>query len=156
MIVTGLFLWWPSNSKGWGGILYPRIGQGGRTFWKDIHSVTGIYVSSFALFLLLHRFAMGKELGWILKAIRQFSAGRGVSQDWTTSSADLLAARTARSNSAMHDMSHMAGMGSMGGAADMSVSPNAEHTGVWVDTVRCWTARTLSVAITRWLRRWHR
>lgn len=32
---------------------------------------------------------------------------------------------------AMHDMSHMAEMHAMSGAADMSVSPHAEHTGVW-------------------------
>ena len=45
MILTGLFLWWPRNAKGLGGVLYPRLRQGGRTFWKDIPSVTGIYVS---------------------------------------------------------------------------------------------------------------
>jgi len=32
MIVTGLFLCWPRNSKGLGGILYPRLRSGGRTF----------------------------------------------------------------------------------------------------------------------------
>ena len=53
MILTGLFLWWPSQTKGLGGILYPRLGQGRRGLWKDIHAVTGIYVSFFALFLLL-------------------------------------------------------------------------------------------------------
>jgi uncharacterized iron-regulated membrane protein len=131
MIVTGLFLWWPSNTNGLGGILYPRLGQGGRSFWKDIHSVTGIYVSFFALFLLFTGLPWAKGWGGYLKAIRHFSAGRAVSQDWTTSSADVLAARTARSGSVMHDMSTMAGMHSTDGAANMSVSPHAEHTGVW-------------------------
>jgi uncharacterized iron-regulated membrane protein len=124
MIVTGLFLWWPSNSRRLGGILYPRVGQGGRAFWKDIHSVTGIYVSFFALFLLFTGLPWSKSWGGYLKAIRHFSAGRAVSQDWTTSSAEVLAARTARSNSAKHDiskmpghdMSQMAGMDSMSGA----------------------------------------
>ena len=52
MILTGLFLWWPRDAKGLAGILYPRLKQGKRIFWRDIHAVTGIYVSFFALFLL--------------------------------------------------------------------------------------------------------
>ncbi len=128
MVVTGLFLWWPSNTKRLGGILYPRTSLGGRAFWKDIHSVTGIYVSFFALFLLLTGLPWAKSWGGYLKAIRRYSAGRAVSQDWTTSSAEVLAARTARSNAAMHDMSKM---GSMPGMADMSISPHAEHTSVF-------------------------
>jgi uncharacterized iron-regulated membrane protein len=125
MIVTGLFLWWPSNTKGLGGILYPRIKQCGRVFWKDIHSVTGIYVSFFALFLLFTGLPWAKSWGGYLKAIRHFSAGRAVSQEWTTSSADVLAARAARSSSSIHDTSHISG------GANMSISPHAEHAGVW-------------------------
>ena len=139
MIVTGLFLWWPSNSRRLGGILYPRIGQGGRAFWKDIHSVTGIYISFFALFLLFTGLPWAKSWGGYMKAVRHLSAGRATNQDWTTSSAEVLAARNARSDSAMHDMSkmpghdmsHMADMKFMSGTADMNVSPHPEHTGVF-------------------------
>jgi uncharacterized iron-regulated membrane protein len=63
MIVTGLFLWWPCNTNGLGGVLYPRLRAGGRTFWKDIHSVTGIYVSLFALFLLFTGLPWAKAWG---------------------------------------------------------------------------------------------
>ena len=125
MIVTGLFLWWPSNTRHLGGILYPRIGLGGRAFWKDVHSVTGIYVSFFALFLLFTGLPWAKSWGGYLKAIRHLSAGRAANQDWTTSSAEAFAARQARSGAAKHDMNGMKG------AAAMSVSPHAEHTGVW-------------------------
>jgi uncharacterized iron-regulated membrane protein len=97
MILTGLFLWWPSNSKGLGGVLYPRWHSGGRTFWKDIHAVTGIYVSFFALFLLFTGLPWAKSWGGYLKAVRQLSAGRITTQDWTTSSAEIAAARTQRS-----------------------------------------------------------
>lgn len=131
MIVTGLFLWWPRSTKGLGGILYPRLGQGGRAFWKDIHSVTGIYVSFFALFLLFTGLPWAKSWGGYLKAIQHFSAGHAVSQDWTTSSADVLAARAARSKSATRDISNMPEMHSIDSAANMSMSPHAEHTGVW-------------------------
>ncbi len=85
MIVTGLFLWWPSNTKGLAGVLYPRLREGGRTFWKDIHSVTGIYISFFAMFLLFTGLPWAKGWGGYLKAVRHLSAGHAVLQDWTTS-----------------------------------------------------------------------
>jgi len=121
MIVTGLFLWWPSNANGLAGILYPRLREGGRTFWKDIHSVTGIYVSFFALFLLFTGLPWAKGWGGYLKAIRNLSAGHAVRQDWTTSSADELAARSARSSAAQPDMSGMSTM------HDMPGMPTAHH-----------------------------
>ena len=40
------------NARGLGGVLYPRLGQGAKKFWRDIHAVVGIWVSVFALFLL--------------------------------------------------------------------------------------------------------
>ncbi len=127
MVLTGLFLWWPRDATGLGGVLYPRLRQGGRGFWKDIHAVTGIYVSFFALFLLLTGLPWAKSWGGYLKAVRHFGAGRAMGQDWTTSSAEVLAARVARSRaslpaaSATHAMDH----------ADLNVSLHAEHTGVW-------------------------
>jgi uncharacterized iron-regulated membrane protein len=108
MIITGLFLWWPENTRRLGGVLYPRFGLSGRPFWKDVHSVFGIYVSVFALFLLLTGLPWAKSWGGYLKAIRHFTAGRAVTQDWTTSSAEVMAARQARSDMhAMHDMQAM-------------------------------------------------
>lgn len=40
MILTGLFLWWPRNVNGAGGVLYPRLGRD-RRFWRDLHGVAG-------------------------------------------------------------------------------------------------------------------
>lgn len=129
MILTGLFLWWPRESKGLAGVLYPRLRAGGRTFWKDIHAVTGIYVSFFALFLLFTGLPWAKAWGGYLKAIRHLSAGRIVQQDWTISSADTLAARNARSASA--DMSGMSTMHTMPnhmeGMANMDANEHAQH-----------------------------
>src|ERR1700761_6528306 len=107
MIVTGLFLWGPSNTRGLGGVLYPRFGLRGRPFWKDVHSVVGIYVSALALFLLFTGLPWAKSWGGYLKVIRHLSAGRAVSQDWVTSSSQVAAARQARSSMAMQDMPGM-------------------------------------------------
>jgi uncharacterized iron-regulated membrane protein len=131
MILTGLFLWWPANTNRLGGVLYPRLGLGSRAFWKDIHSVTGIYVSFFALFLLFTGLPWAKSWGGYLKAIRHISAGRAVSQDWTTSSEDVLAARRSRSSMTMQNPSPEAGMHARSGGGDMNMSAHAEHTGVW-------------------------
>jgi uncharacterized iron-regulated membrane protein len=144
MIVTGLFLWWPSNAKGLGGVLYPRLRAGGRTFWKDIHSVTGIYISFFALFLLFTGLPWAKAWGGYLKAIRHLSAGHAVKQDWTTSSADEFAARSSRSAAAnpnaaanadtsgmstMHTMPGMPASHHMEGMTNMDASQHAQHNG---------------------------
>lgn len=53
MLVTGLYLWWPRDARGLAGTLYPRLGQGRRVFWRDLHAVTGVWISAFALFLLV-------------------------------------------------------------------------------------------------------
>lgn len=49
MTLTGLYLWWPRNTRGLAGVLYPRLRSGSRTFWRDLHATVGVY---FALVLL--------------------------------------------------------------------------------------------------------
>lgn len=53
MLGTGLYLWWPRETTGIAGVLYPRMNRGKRVFWRDLHAVTGIWVSTFAMFLLI-------------------------------------------------------------------------------------------------------
>jgi uncharacterized iron-regulated membrane protein len=129
MILTGLFLWWPRNAKGFAGVLYPRLRQGPRTFWRDIHAVTGIYVSFFALFLLFTGLPWAKGWGAYLKAARHLGGGHAVKQDWATSSSEAVAARIARTNgvSPTGDMSGTSGMNDMKGMPGMSSSEHAEH-----------------------------
>ena len=85
LLVTGLYLWWPRNAKGSAGVLYPRLRDGSRTFWRDIHAVTGVWISSFALFLLVTGLPWALVWGAALKEVRaiDFSA----QQDWTQSRA---------------------------------------------------------------------
>ncbi|MCA3728253.1 MAG: PepSY domain-containing protein, partial [Phenylobacterium sp.] len=53
MILTGLVLWFPRGGREPGGVLWPRLGLGGRLAWRGLHAVTGFWVSGIALFLLL-------------------------------------------------------------------------------------------------------
>lgn len=92
MILTGLFLWWPRGG-GLGGVLYPRLRSGGQRFWRDLHGVTGFWVSFFALFLLLSGLPWAKSWGSYLKAVRTIASGPVVKQDWSTGSADEMKTR---------------------------------------------------------------
>lgn len=51
LILTGLYLWWP-RGRGLAGIVWPRLSLGGRTALRDLHAVTGFWVSGLALILL--------------------------------------------------------------------------------------------------------
>jgi uncharacterized iron-regulated membrane protein len=83
MIVTGLFLWWPRETRGLAGALYPRLQMGRRVFWRDLHAVTGCWVSLFALFLLVTAqpwttvagAGIGKIRSWMTEAPRDWTQG---------------------------------------------------------------------------------
>ncbi len=85
LIVTGLYLWWPRNAQGVAGIIYPRLRDGSRTFWRDIHAVTGIWISALALFLLVTGLPWALVWGAALKEVRSVDFSK--QQDWTQSRA---------------------------------------------------------------------
>ncbi len=83
MIVTGLCLWWPRHSRGMAGVLYPRFGGGSRMMWRDLHAVTGIWICSFALFLLVSGLPWAKSWGNYLRTVRRLTGTASSRQDWT-------------------------------------------------------------------------
>jgi uncharacterized iron-regulated membrane protein len=72
MLGTGLYLWWPRDTRGAAGALYPRLRRGSRVFWRDLHAVTGVWVAALAMFLLITALpwttvwgeALGKVRAW--------------------------------------------------------------------------------------------
>jgi uncharacterized iron-regulated membrane protein len=50
LVITGVYLWWP---RGQSGVLQIRRQAGARTFWRDLHAVTGILAGSVVFFLAL-------------------------------------------------------------------------------------------------------
>ena len=96
MVVTGLYLWWPRHARRLAGVLYPRLGGGSRMFWRDIHSVTGIWISAFVLFLLFTGLPWAKSWGNYLKAVRRVTGTAVARQDWTIGSESANAARAGR------------------------------------------------------------
>lgn len=82
LIVTGLYLWWPRNASGMAGVIYPRLREGSRIFWRDMHAVTGVWISALALFLLVTGLPWATVWGAALKEVRSFELAP-VQQEWT-------------------------------------------------------------------------
>jgi uncharacterized iron-regulated membrane protein len=124
MVVTGLYLWWPRQAQGLGGVLYPRLGRGSKLFWRDIHAVTGVWISSLALFLLLTGLPWAKVWGDSFKEVRKLTGTAVAKQDWSNGRAGEKAERKAIDASAGSEHAgHMAGMDMAGmdmGGMDMS------------------------------------
>jgi len=95
---------WPRSAKGLGGVLYPRIGQGAKRFWRDLHAVVGMWVSVFALFLLVSGLPWATVWGSAFKSVRAMTGTAAVTQDWK------LAGDSAHAEHMDHDMGGMAGM----------------------------------------------
>jgi uncharacterized iron-regulated membrane protein len=49
LVATGSYLWWPRTRAA--GVLKIRPGVTKRAWWRDLHAVTGLYVSLFIVFL---------------------------------------------------------------------------------------------------------
>ena len=53
LVVTGLYLWWPRDGRGFGSVLVPQFSAKGRQLWKSLHLSIGFYVSLFLVVFLL-------------------------------------------------------------------------------------------------------
>ena len=84
MILSGLFLWWPRGGRV-AGVLYPRLRSG--RMWRDLHAVTGFWVSFSALFMLLSGLPWATSWGSYLKAVRAVAEGSAVKPDWAIGAA---------------------------------------------------------------------
>lgn len=86
MILTGLYLWWP-RGRGLAGVLWPRLSAGSRTAWRDMHAVTGFWVSGLAMVLLLTGLPWADVWGSAFKALRAEMGWVKGKQDWTVGGA---------------------------------------------------------------------
>lgn len=53
LIVTGLYLWWPRDGRGFATVLVPQLSAKGRQWWKSLHMTVGFYASLILLVFLL-------------------------------------------------------------------------------------------------------
>jgi uncharacterized iron-regulated membrane protein len=87
MILTGLYLWWPAKDvggrRGLAGVVWPRLIAGKRMFWRDLHAVTGFWVSGLALVLLLTGLPWTSVWGEAFQTVRSEMGWEKGKQDWT-------------------------------------------------------------------------
>ncbi len=53
LVLTGLYLWWPRNARGWADALVPNLAVRGRLLWRQLHMTLGFYFSIVLLFFLV-------------------------------------------------------------------------------------------------------
>ncbi len=111
MIVSGLYLWWPRGT-GLAGVVWPRLRLRGRPFWRDLHTVTGFWVSGLALVMLFTGLPWADAWGSAFKTVRGELGWTRGAQDWT------VGGKPADDLHAEHD--HAAMMAAMPGMSAMS------------------------------------
>ncbi|OYU15536.1 MAG: hypothetical protein CFE37_05290 [Alphaproteobacteria bacterium PA4] len=84
MVLTGLYLWWPRGRSGAAGVFWPRLRSGRRLFWRDLHAVTGIWVSGLALVLLLSALPWTGVWGNAFRIAKSVAGVDVRKQDWAT------------------------------------------------------------------------
>ncbi len=52
LTLTGLYLWWPRGQQRLHQVLFPRLDQRGRRFWKSLHASIGFWSASLIIFLI--------------------------------------------------------------------------------------------------------
>ena len=93
MILTGLYLWLPRGRWRLGGVVYPRLGQRGRQFWRDLHAVAGLWISIVTLFLLLSGLPWSANWGHYLTWVRNHWSVTEGKPDWPIGAKNDAAAR---------------------------------------------------------------
>lgn len=82
LIVTGVLLWWPRHQRGLAGVVYPRLGAKGRTRWRDLHAITGVWTSVFLVLFLVSGLPWSFVWGHALQSVEN-TVGRLTSvKDW--------------------------------------------------------------------------
>ena len=75
LALSGIFLWWPRGRKG--GVVTIRATPKYRMFWRDLHAVTGLFVSSVIVFLAVTGMPWSKVWG---SYVQEWTTAAGLGQ----------------------------------------------------------------------------
>ena len=82
LVLSGLYLWWPRERR-LAGVVWPRLRGGRRVVWRDLHAVTGFWVSGLALILLVTAMPWAGIWGTALLTVRTEMGWVKGPQNWT-------------------------------------------------------------------------
>ena len=82
LILTGIFIWWPIRKWSLRGLFTYRTKLGKRTFFRDLHAVTGFWISILLVLVLASAFpwtdVVGNNFKWLQKV-----TNTGYPETWT-------------------------------------------------------------------------
>ncbi len=81
MVITGIVLWTPRQIRMWG-VFLPRLRTRGKVFWKDMHSVGGLWVSVLIVFLIATGLPWSTFWGDYFKQMRRVTGTSVGHQHW--------------------------------------------------------------------------
>jgi uncharacterized iron-regulated membrane protein len=136
MILSGLFLWFPRNVKSVWGVLFPRLGANGRVWWRDLHAVSGVWISLIVLIMLLSGLPWASGWGNYFVWMRDLTTATATAPDWPISKQ--AASGISDSDSTMPGMT-AAEMAAMPSAGPSNDAGRSEPLG--------WTLRDLDVVV---------
>ncbi|WP_103866444.1 PepSY domain-containing protein [Aquimarina sp. I32.4] len=81
LIITGLYVWWPVRDWKIKGYFIPRINQGRRIFFRDIHAITGFWTSGLLILILAGGFPWTDVFGKNFKEVQKIT-NTGYPSSW--------------------------------------------------------------------------
>ena len=90
MVLSGLYLWWPvkDGTSTLAGVVWPRLSRGRQAMWRDLHAVTGFWVSGLALVLLITALPWAGVWGDSFKLARRELGWGSERPDWKIGGGD--------------------------------------------------------------------
>lgn len=73
LIVTGLYIWWPSRGFRLSGFFIPRFKNGRRMFFRDVHAIGGFWISLLLLLVLAGGFPWTDVFGSNFKRLQKMT-----------------------------------------------------------------------------------
>ncbi|MBB2168947.1 PepSY domain-containing protein [Gluconacetobacter aggeris] len=124
LIVTGLYLWWPRGRSGLAGVLYPRLGLAGRARWRDLHAVSGVWLSLVLALFLVSGLPWSFVWGHALQSVEQRVGRLMTVQDWEIGAVPVRDTIAGHRVAAHADMDGRAGMPGMAMGGGQAVAPD--------------------------------
>lgn len=73
LIITGLYVWWPAGGWNIKGFFIPRINQGKQIFFRDLHAITGFWISGLLILILAGGFPWTDVFGSNFKTAQKLT-----------------------------------------------------------------------------------